>query len=207
MRRKIIGSRRGMALKPMIDEVVDRERADDPGRGHRPPADAGEREPSPAPRDERARQRRAERVAGFFGGDEIDRQRSRRRSPFIAARPRARRQRKSSARSAAAITLRRFGDDRAAGGNRNSGKAGARDILDRLRPDRRQIEAAVLARLRRLDQNADAGRRRHAPLAAQSAMRASILSVPSAASTAEHMAVGDDHRLTDIERRRARRSP
>ncbi len=52
-----------------------------------------------------------------------------------------------------------FRDHRGAGRDGETGKTGARDILDRSRTDRGQVEAAILAGFWRLHQNASAGRR------------------------------------------------
>ena len=86
---------------------------------------------------------------------------------FIAARPPRTPTRNTPARSAAAIASFGLGDDRAAGDDRDAGKAGARGVFQCSPSDGRQIEAPVLSGLRRLDQDADAARRRHAPLCPQ----------------------------------------
>jgi len=54
-------------------QVVDRKRTLDPGRRHRAPADAGKFDRTTGLLDERARQRAAECVAGFFSGNQNDR--------------------------------------------------------------------------------------------------------------------------------------
>ena len=137
-------------------EIVDRKRTHNPRRRHRPAADAGERERIPVGRAA-PRERRTERIAGFLRRDEVDRQRSRPRlaihADFSSGTPT-----KIFAKSAAAVSCAGSATIVAAGRNGKAGKTGACDILDRLRSDGRQIEAAVLARLRRLDENADAGR-------------------------------------------------
>ena len=102
--------------------------------------------------------------------------------------------------SAAAATAAGSATIDAACHDRDAGEPGARRFLDGARPDRRQVEAAVLLRLRRLDQHAGAGRRRDAPRARSSAMRASIASVPSAASTASTWLPRDDRGLAHVER-------
>ena len=95
----------------------------------------------------------------------------------------------------------RLRDDRSAGHDRDAGKPRARGFRDGARPDRRQVDAAVLSGLRRLDQHAA---RRPASgcarAARSSAMRASMPSVPSAASTASTWFGRDDRRLADVER-------
>ena len=62
------------------------------------------------------------------------------------------------ARSAASATRERLRDDGLAGGHGNAGKPRPRGLLHGLRPERRQVEAPVLHRLRRLDQHAGAAR-------------------------------------------------
>ena len=189
-----------MALKPMMARSSI-------GNGLAMPGRAIARPPTPAsvnalPRagNERANERRAERVAGFLRGDEIDRQRSRpRRAVHRRASP-ATPTKKILARSAAALTCAGSATIALPAATARPGKTGARDVLDGLRPDRRQIKAAILAGFRRLDQNADAGRLRHAPLAAQ--LRDAHQQIVGAFGgfDGEHVAIGDDHGLTDIER-------
>ena len=71
------------------------------------------------------------------------------------------------------------------GGDGDAGKLGVRGLLHGPRPERRQVEAPVLRRFRRLDQHA---RCRSGilirPSARSAAIRSSMWSVPSAASTA-----------------------
>ena len=50
---------------------------------------------------------------------------------------------------------------------RDAAKSGARGAVDRLRPDRRQVETSVLPRLGRLDEDAAAGGGADAPVSAQ----------------------------------------
>src|SRR5262249_58366259 len=57
-----------------------------------------------------------------------------------------------------------LGNDRATGSDGEPGEAGARDIFDRSRADCRQVEAAVLTRFGRFDQDAAAGRPGGPPL-------------------------------------------
>ena len=98
------------------------------------------------------------------------------------------------------MTAPGFGDDRAARGDGQSGKPRARDVLDRSRADRWQIEATVLAGLRRLHQNADAGRRHHAPLPPQVGDAGEQIVGAFRRFERKHVMVGDDRRLTDVER-------
>src|SRR5580704_17660652 len=57
-------------------KLVDGEWTDDASRRHGASADPVERQCAAVPRFERTNQRRAERIAGFFGGDDINRDRS-----------------------------------------------------------------------------------------------------------------------------------
>ena len=77
-------------------------------------------------------------------------------------------------------------------------------ISDGLRTDRRQIEAAILDRLWRLDQNADALRRRHPPLPAQIGDAQQHIVGTFRRLDREHVVVGDDHRLAHVERPQCR---
>ena len=137
------------------------------------PAAAMARPPTPAsftssPRaGERTRQSPAERIAGFLPGDEIDRERSPRRRIVHRAGTSSNTREENLRAIGGGNDRARFGDDRAARGDGQSGKPRARDVLDCSRADRWQIEATVLAGLRRLHQNAYAGRRHHAPLPPQ----------------------------------------
>ena len=67
-------------------KLVDGEWTDDASRRHGASADPVERQCAAVPRFERTNQRRAERIAGFFGGDDINRERS-----WFAARVSSRR--------------------------------------------------------------------------------------------------------------------
>ena len=98
------------------------------------------------------------------------------------------------------MTVGCFGDDRAAGGDGQSGETRARHVLDCLRTDRRQIEAAILTGLGRLHQNAHAGRRRHAALPAQLGDAGEQIVGAFRRFDGEHMVVGDDRRLAHVER-------
>ena len=100
--------------------------------------------------------------------------------------------------------LRWFRNDGAAGGNGEPGKTGARDVLDGLRPDRRQIEAAILTGFWRLDENADARGRSHPSLPAQIGDAREQIVGAFGSFDAEHVAVGDDHGLADVERTKRR---
>ena len=165
------------------------------------PTDAGKLHRAAFVLGERARQRRAKRVARLLCRDDIDRERlaALRRVVHRAGSSRTP-MRKTLARSAAAATVGRFGYDRAAGGDRDSGKTGARDVLDRLRTDRRQIETAILTGLGRLHQNTDAARRRHALLPAQIGHPGQEIVRALRGFDGEHMIVGNDRGLPDVER-------
>ena len=201
MRRKIIGSRRGIALTPDDRQLVDRERADDPRGRHGASADAGElqRAAAAARRARAPARRRAHRRIP-----------PRRRDRSTAAADRRVIHRAASsrtptkkifARSAAAMTLAGSAMMVLPAATATPGKPGARDIFDGLRADRRQIEAAVLAGLWRLDQNADAG----AAWCTRSC-RAQFGDAHQHIVGAfgrfdrEHVVVGDDRGLADIER-------
>ena len=108
------------------------------------------------------------------------------------------------ARSAAAVNCAGSATIVAAGGDGEPGKTGARDILDGLRPDCRQIEAAILTGLWRFDQNADPRGRRHASLPAQIGDASKQIVGAFGRFDAEHVAVGDDHGLAHVERTKRR---
>ena len=120
----------GMALKPMMARSSI-------GNGLTIPAAAMARPPMPASfsalpaaGNERANERGAKRVAGFFGGDEIDRQRSRPRCAVHRRASPPTPTKKILARSAAALTCAGSAIDRAAGCDGEAGETGTRDILD-----------------------------------------------------------------------------
>ena len=182
MRLRIFGRPAGMAAKPMIARSSSGNRLGTPWPRHLRAADAGKSRVRTAPRLMRRDQRGAEPVAGFLAGHQKD--------------MRGRRAAHRAVPAGAPIDENigvvggrdqpfRLGDDGRAGHHGDAGKSGARHAVDRLRADRRQIEAPVLPGLGRLHQHAGAGRRADAAAArAVSATRSSIWSVPSAASTA-----------------------
>ena len=131
----------------MIDRSAVSNRLLRPRLCHRPSADAAEGDIR-SKRTQCAHQCAAERVAGFFRRDEKQFERTAHRSRrFDADDEDLRLVGRRGDRG-------RLGDDRAACDHRDAGKPGARDLFDGARPDRREIEAAVLLRLRRLDQHA-----------------------------------------------------
>ena len=65
--------------EPENRQLLDGKRALDAGRGHGPPANAGQRQRAAIPGAERANQCCAQRIAGFLRGDQIDRKRPRQR--------------------------------------------------------------------------------------------------------------------------------
>ena len=164
-------------MKPMIGKIVDRIEAGDPFGGHGAPADAGETHLPAGALPQRAHQIGAEPVAGFLAGDQEDVERARRTGRAGSRHRPDASSRTPRTKSSGAVRKRRdalrLGDDRAAGHDRDAFKPRARRAFDGLRPDRRQIDAPVLAGLGRLDQNA-ADRRRIRPLRRNSATRASI---------------------------------
>ena len=66
--------------------------------------------------------------------------------------------------------------------------------------DRRQIDAMVLAGLRRLDQNADSGGRLDAAVAAKFCHPRERLIGAFGSFDRQHLIVSDYHRLSDVER-------
>ena len=181
-------------------QIVDREWAGNSRRRHGPPADAGELHRPATLRQERARQARAQRVAGFLRGDDVNRQRPWLRLMLHRAASSRTPTRKIFARSAAATAWPASAMIVPPAATAKSGKAGVRDILDCLRTDRRQIEAAILARLWRLDENADARRRHHPPLASQIGNTSEQIIGTLRRLDREHVVVGDHHRLPHVER-------
>ena len=185
-------------------KLVDGEWTDDAGSRHGAPADAGERQRTAMARSQRTRQCGAQRIAGFFGGDDINRKRARlqlgRSSRRVLAHAGDENLRPIGSRN----DLGRLGDDGAAGSNSEAGKPGARRVLDGLRPDRGQIEAAILAGFWRLDQNADAGRRGDAPLPAQIGNPRQHIVGAFRRLDRKHVVVGDDRGLAHVERPKRR---
>ena len=199
MRRKISGKPRRDGADADDGEFVDRERTDHALGRHGTSADAGKRQRPAGGSAQGAHERRAKRIAGFLGGDQIDRQRSRWRAVHELASSDTP-MKKILARVGGRAHLVGLGNDRAAGGDGEPGKAGARDIFDRFRTDRRQVEAAVLTRLRRFDQNADTGRLGEPSFAAQLRNPHQHIVRAFGGFDRHDMAVRDDHRLADIER-------
>ena len=112
---------------------------------------------------QRAHQRAAERVAGLLRGDQVQLQRPRLRHHGGLPMPKT----KTFSLSAAAATACGSAMMASPATIGDAGKPGARRFGDGARPDGRQIDAAILVGLRRLDQHADAGRRRNAAARAQ----------------------------------------
>ncbi len=92
-----------------------------------------------------------------------------------------------------------FRDHRRAGGDGETGKPGARDILDGSRTDRGQIEAAILAGFWRLHQNAGTRRRGDASNPAQFGDAVKEIVGAFRGLHPEHIVVGDDSGLPNIE--------
>ena len=199
MRRKISGKRAGMALTPTMASSSIGERTDDALGRHGTSTDAGKRQRPAGGSAQGAHERGAKRIAGFLGGDQIDRQRSRWR-PVHDARLLRHANEEDPRAIGGRAHLVGLGNDRAAGGDGEPGKAGARDIFDRFRTDRRQVEAAVLTRLGRFDQDADTGRLGEPSFAAQLRNPHQHIVGAFGGFDRHDMAVGDDHRLADIER-------
>ena len=86
-------------------EFVDRKWTDDALGRHGAPADTGERQRAAGAGAQRARERCAERIAGFLRGDQIDRQRSRLRRAVHRLASSETPTKKIFSRSAAALTL------------------------------------------------------------------------------------------------------
>ena len=152
IRRRMRGSLRGIAPKPMIDSSCDVERARDPLLRHRAPADA-RRSGCPGARSRSARISAPPSASpDFLAATRWT----------VSGRPSRLSWRLVDAEDeqlrgvGRARDLLRFGDDRAPRHDRDAGEPRARRRLHGPRPDRRQVEAAVLRRLRRLDQHADA---------------------------------------------------
>ena len=130
-------------------------------------------------RDERARQRRAQSVTGFLCSHNKDRNRL---HEGWFRRYRLPHQRRFLAHAddenlfaiGRCNDLFRFGDHRTAGGNREAGKAGARDEFDGARTDRRKVKTPILSGLRRLHQHAYARRRGYAAEPTQFEIRVSM---------------------------------
>src|SRR6202040_1834869 len=93
----------------------------------------------------------------------------------------------------------RLGNHRRAGGDRQSGKPGARDQFDRARADRWQVEAPILSGLRRLDQYADAGWRADAAEPPQFGNPRQHVIGALGGLDGDDVAVGHHSRLADIE--------
>ena len=138
MRRKMVGNRRGMAVRPMIDSSSIAKWTGDAGGGHGAAADAGKR------RAHRLRARGARGPAPPRARRRIPRRRRYRSKAAVTAKAAAR----ASCRNVLAHAdkenpgtvgrrdhLLRFRDHRAAGGDGKSGKTGLRDILDREWPN------------------------------------------------------------------------
>ena len=147
-------------------------------RRHVVAADAAKFDRRAVPRLQRLHQRGAEPVAGFLAS------RPERPSCACAARLRRTPTTNMPARSAFCDELLRLRDDGAAGDHRNAGKTGARHPLDGARPDRGQIETPILPGFGAFTSTPMPAGMRMRPLRRNSATRASIWSVPSAASSA-----------------------
>ena len=94
----------------------------------------------------------------------------------------------------------RLGDDGVAGDDRDAGKSALSRALDGARPDRRQVEAQILAALRRLHQHATAGLGADAALLAQPRHARQQPVGALDVLDRHHMAVDHDRGLADVER-------
>ena len=104
------------------------------------------------------------------------------------------------AASAARIIACKVGGDRAGGLDRDAGEPRGGGRLHRSRPDRRQVEAAVLPGLRPFHENAGSGGDTHASLAPQRRDAREHLIGALGGFDREHVVVRDHHGLPDIER-------
>ena len=221
MRRKIVGRRRGIAVNPMIERSS-------MANGLGIPAAAMARPPTPANliarpsrRAQRIRQRRrrarhriprrrryrsTEARAEAWACGELRRPGCRLRLRNVVHRPppSPTPTRKTLARSAAAMTSAISAMIELPAATANPAKARARDILDGLPADRRQIEAAILTGLWCFHQDASAARARHPLLLAQFGYAPEHIVGPFRRLDRKHIVVGDDHRLTHIKRPQCR---
>ncbi len=174
--------------------------ADEAFGRHAAPADAGKLNTLPQPLAQRAHQRGAELVAGFLDRDQEDLGDAGRGGGHESGPSGGTPMTKTPALSATCGDAIRLGHDGAAGDDGDAGKARPGHAFHGARSDRRQVDAAVLRRLRRLHQHAAALPGPDAPHVAQ--LRQPLQHQVGAIRRLDrqHAIVGNHDRLTDVER-------